>query len=903
MSDRKLHALGQRVAVSTGLFVLALIPRALALNAFLTPDERRWLGRSVKFLAALLYQDWAGTLRTGHPGVTTMWTAVAGLTSKYLFGAWSDGLSVSQASLLEFQQGVPTDAVSLDYLAAIRFPTVLLTSVFVVVFYFLVGKLLGKKVALLSAVLVALDPFYLAHSRLLHHDALVATFMSLSLLSFLVYLSQTRARVYLVLSGLSAGLAFLSKATSLFLVPFMGLLAWMAYLEQGAASPQPRWREGQRWLGRLLVWGLIAGLTFVALWPAMWVEPAKALGEVWEKSTSAAATDVHTQGDFFLGRPTLDAKILFYPVTFLLRTTPLSLAGTALAVYFLVKRYRPSRDSAAQTQKHWRGYFEQDSLDPQVRFRSRNLTSLLLYMFLFTAFISLGGIKYDRYLLPIYPALGILAAEGLCQVVLWAKPKESVWMSRTFGLDRPQKLAADLAIRCQPAGFGNPAGASCGPLRLERPWTLLAVALALQAGFALPHYPYFLTYYNPAFGGGWLAPQVMLVGWGEGLDQAARYLNNRDDPVKVQTATWYDSEFAPFYPGETLPLREVDAGNVIPWLLSDYVVSYLPQVQSNAPDEATVRYFRSLEPEHIIHLKGMDYAWVYRTPKALPDEVIPALHARKVPFGSSILFLGYDVDKAQGNADKLLVTLYWHCLHPMEQNYRVWLKLVNGVYHVWGQEDNIPVGGRFPTHIWREGTVLRDEHELEILPGTPPGLYHIEVGLYDPQRQESLEPDDNGLLLGPVEVTREEPSALTALDIQHPLAVSLADQILLLGYNIESGFRPGDGIHLILFWQCLEELDRDYTVFTHLVDKEGKFWGQKDNEPADGFYPTGQWKVGEIVRDQYDITISPKAPPGEYRLEVGMYLAETGERLPVLGKGVDQTRRTILLSPVQVVER
>jgi 4-amino-4-deoxy-L-arabinose transferase-like glycosyltransferase len=722
------------IGCGAGLFVLALIPRALALNAFLTPDERRWLSRSVKFLAALLYQDWAGTLRRGHPGVTTMWTAVAGLTSKYLFGAWSEGVSVSRASLLEFLQGVPTEAVDLGYLAAIRFPTVLLTSAFVVALYFLVSKLLSRKVALLSAVLVALDPFYLAHSRLLHHDALVTTFMTLSLLSFLVYLSQTRASMYLVLSGLSAGLAFLSKATSLFLVLFMGLLAWMAYVKQGAASPQSRWREGRCWLGRLLVWGLIAGLTFVALWPAMWVEPAKALGEVWEKSTSAAATDVHTQGDFFLGRSTLDAKILFYPMTLLFRTTPLSLAGTAMAMYFLVRRYRQSPDLAAQAEKRWRGHFEQDSIALVIRDSrfNRTLISLFLYVFLFAVFMSLGGIKYDRYLLPIYPALEIVAAEGLCQLAQWAKPKESGWIShRTVA----------------PITFG---------LGLERLWTLsvFAVALALQAGFALPHYPYFLTFYNPAFGGGWLAPRTILVGWGEGLDQAAYYLNDQENSVKARTATWYDSEFAPFYLGETLPLRELDAGNVIPWLLSDYVVSYIPQVQSNAPDEVTVRYFRSLEPEHIIHLKGIDYAWIYRTPRSIPDEIIPASHVRRVPFGDSILFLGYDVDKAQDNADKLLVTLYWRCLHRMEQDYRIRLKLVNGGYHVWGQEDSVPVGGRFPTSIWGEGTVLRDEHMLEILPGTPPGLYRIEVGLYDPQRQESLKPEGDGLLLGPVEVTR-----------------------------------------------------------------------------------------------------------------------------------------------------
>jgi hypothetical protein len=101
---------------------------------------------------------------------------------------------------------------------------------------------------------------------------------------------------------------------------------------------------------------------------------------------------------------------------------------------------------------------------------------------------------------------------------------------------------------------------------------------------------------------------------------------------------------------------------------------------------------------------------------------------------------------------------------------------------------------------------------------------------------------------------------------------------------MESGFRPGDSIHLTLFWQCLEEMGEGYTVFTHLLDGEGHIWGQKDNEPADGFYPTTEWRKSEIVRDQYDLTIPLDAPPGEYQIEVGMYVAETGERLKVVGK-------------------
>jgi hypothetical protein len=58
---------------------------------------------------------------------------------------------------------------------------------------------------------------------------------------------------------------------------------------------------------------------------------------------------------------------------------------------------------------------------------------------------------------------------------------------------------------------------------------------------------------------------------------------------------------------------------------------------------------------------------------------------------------------------------------------------------------------------------------------------------------------------------------------------------------------------------------------------------QKDNPPVNGFYPTTKWEVGEIVRDQYDLVIPTNAPLGEYRLQVGMYLVETGERLPLVG--------------------
>jgi hypothetical protein len=274
-----------------------------------------------------------------------------------------------------------------------------------------------------------------------------------------------------------------------------------------------------------------------------------------------------------------------------------------------------------------------------------------------------------------------------------------------------------------------------------------------------------------------------------------------------------------------------------------------------------------------------------KVPKAFPAELLfPIERIEQVNLSDKVLFLGYDLDSSWVMSDsKVILTLYWLALEPMEADYTVYLKLINAVYHIWGEQEGRPYWNGLPTNTWQKGQMIGDNREIELLPGTPPGSYQITVNLFDPYRREELKPERD-LVLGPVEMPRRESPPISALDIDHRLEMDLGKKVRLLGYNIESGFRPGDSIHLTLFWQALAEMDKDYTIFTHLTDMEGRIWGQKDNPPVDGFYPTTGWEAGEIVRDQYDILISPDAPAGEYQIEVGMYLAETGERLPVSGE-------------------
>ena len=66
-------------ALAVAVFALALVPRLWRIDAHLTPDELRWVCRTVGFHTGLRTGDLALTLQTGHPGVITMWLGGIGL--------------------------------------------------------------------------------------------------------------------------------------------------------------------------------------------------------------------------------------------------------------------------------------------------------------------------------------------------------------------------------------------------------------------------------------------------------------------------------------------------------------------------------------------------------------------------------------------------------------------------------------------------------------------------------------------------------------------------------------------------------------------------------------------------------------------------------------------------------
>lgn len=266
-------------------------------------------------------------------------------------------------------------------------------------------------------------------------------------------------------------------------------------------------------------------------------------------------------------------------------------------------------------------------------------------------------------------------------------------------------------------------------------------------------------------------------------------------------------------------------------------------------------------------------------------------YPREVLLGDRIRFLGYNLLNSEVEAGDILpLTLFWEALRPVEERYKVFIHLLDAQDHIVGQRDAEP--GKITT-TWQEGELIADNHGILVLPGTPPGEYRVEMGIYSLRSGERLStmeegknPDNRTLLL-PIRVLKPRiPPSLEALQMEHRLEIDFGP-LRLLGYNLSKlGFEhdpqaplyPGDTLHLTLFWQAGEKSDILLTI--ELTDSRGESVARRETSPVEGGYPPTAWEPGEIVRDQHYLLIPSPLPPGGYRVLLRVKDAQGNEIKP-----------------------
>jgi len=293
----------------------------------------------------------------------------------------------------------------------------------------------------------------------------------------------------------------------------------------------------------------------------------------------------------------------------------------------------------------------------------------------------------------------------------------------------------------------------------------------------------------------------------------------------------------------------------------------------------------------------------YAKPHLLSTAEIAAIPNRlDVSFGGVMKLLGYDlsipntqypVSNHLKPGDSLEVTLYWQSLAEMNQDYSVFVHLLDENELIVTQRDMYPGQGLYPTSLWAVGEAIANRYVLA----------QLAVGLYDFATGERLPAyGPTGESLGDNARFHEfDILPRTEAEVPNPVHFNFGNRIALIGYDLDRRTAaPGETIHLTLYWQALAKMKEDYTVFTHVLGEENRIWAQKDSWPMDGDAPTSTWEPGQTIADEYELTIYPDTPADVYDVEIGFYLAETGDRLRIVGEGGRLLDDRVLLSKVRV---
>lgn len=551
------------------LFVITLAPRLIELKSFVTIDEPFWLSVGANYYYALAHQEFENTVYEYHPAVTTMSFVTAAFLVEFpeYRGLGQGYFDVDKEKFDPFLIQHGHDPMYILYLS--RLIQVSVIVLFALIIFWLLAVLIGDEKAFLVAALTSSAPYFLGHSRVLSHEAMVAFFAVASILGLMVYLDYRRKWYYLFISAAFAALAQLTKSSAMAMFPVISLMLVIAVFDQAKERGfKPALLSHMKILGR---WLILMMLVYFILWPGMWVAPGKMLYEVYGNAFSYAFQGARLQVTQELQPSTfsLDAawgRIVMFAANLAWRSTPISWVGFLLALFFFFKAER----------SHFSVVFKK-----------------LTFYFLLTAtmFILLFSLAQGRnsahYIMTSYVSADLIAALGWATLAVWLETKWSRFR----------------------------------PLFVYGLWVLLVIS---QLAGAMAYYPYYYVYSNPIWNG--IMGGQPQSDYGEGFEQAASYLARKPNSTSLSVYAFRArGPFSYFFPGKTIilnPLFVEEPGMVSMFerlKQADYLVindAFSPRT------ERTSFFANSLEqvqPEHSIYIRGVSPIHIYRVADLPPS--------------------------------------------------------------------------------------------------------------------------------------------------------------------------------------------------------------------------------------------------------------------------------------------
>ncbi|HEX9922494.1 MAG TPA: hypothetical protein VGD99_07515, partial [Anaerolineae bacterium] len=221
--------------------------------------------------------------------------------------------------------------------------------------------------------------------------------------------------------------------------------------------------------------------------------------------------------------------------------------------------------------------------------------------------------------------------------------------------------------------------------------------------------------------------------------------------------------------------------------------------------------------------------------------------------------------------DRILLALLWQAGEFHADDISVAFDLVDAKNETFRVGSDLTPSRRYNLPRWYPGAVVLGQYWLDIPPDAAPGpatlqLHLINQGTYTYDEVFTIDQLD----IRPTERTFTPPAS-----VDLPLEANFSNRTVLIGADCSIPSRsdcqvaaPGEAVTLTLYWRSEAAMDKNYTVFTHLLGSDETVIVNADHAPPK---PTQGWVPTEIIADTVALTLPTDLPAGDYRLEVGLY--------------------------------
>jgi hypothetical protein len=215
--------------------------------------------------------------------------------------------------------------------------------------------------------------------------------------------------------------------------------------------------------------------------------------------------------------------------------------------------------------------------------------------------------------------------------------------------------------------------------------------------------------------------------------------------------------------------------------------------------------------------------------------------------------------------------------------------------------DQRPSSYLYPTTRWQPGEIIPGQVKLRLEPGTPPGEYRLELGLYDAATRIGLNvldqmghPAGQVKAIGLVQIDRVWGKAtLGDLGLRYALGQRLDDGLELLGYDLNPDkAKPGEDLELTALWGASRRLDQEYVMGLEFKGRSRSVRADAIYALASPSYPTTAWRPETVVRGKHYFHLPADLEPDEW-----------GARLLLFARGSGVPLEEVILKDVIVEAR